>query len=392
MKILICMNKNELKPIGGPVGYLYNLSYGLSMIGDKQVHFLNENKVITESNFLSKIKKIVPHRLKYKLWLIKTVNKIINNDGKVANIDFNDYDAIHFHSTADLYKNRKLLKDFKGRIILTSHTPEAPYLEWADLLNENSIPNSEKKIKQLKNIDIYAFKRCTDIIFPCKEAMDPYIHTFEYFRDNYKKLIQKITFLPTGIKRPDVITKAVIPFKKDKDNFIVCYVGRHNSIKGYDILLNAAKKIQNIDKKIKFVIAGKEGPLYHDEKLKNWKEMGWTNNPLGIEAESDLFVLPNRETYFDLALIEAMSVPSVILASYTGGNKYLKKFDSDAINFFESENIDDLVNKILLIKKKGITDNLREKNLEMYNKNFTPEIFAKNYIEKITKIIKDTNK
>ena len=35
---------------------------------------------------------------------------------------------------------------------------------------------------------------------------------------------------------------------------------------------------------------------------------------------------------------------------------------------------------------------LREKNLEMYNKNFTPEIFAKNYIEKITKIIKDTNK
>ena len=87
-----------------------------------------------------------------------------------------------------------------------------------------------------------------------------------------------------------------------------------------------------------------------------------------------------------------MSVPSVILASYTGGNKYLKKFDSDAINFFESENIDDLVNKILLIKKKGITDNLREKNLEMYNKNFTPEIFAKNYIEKITKIIKDTNK
>lgn len=154
------------------------------------------------------------------------------------------------------------------------------------------------------------------------------------------------------------------------------------------MLLKAAKKISKIDPTIEFVIAGKEGPCYPDDSLKNWHELGWSNNPMGIEASSDLFVLPNRETYFDLALIEALSVPTVVLISKTGGNKYFEKFKSNSINFFNPNDVDDLVNQILYIRNNLDISQVKIQNKAIYESNFTPRIFAKNYIETIKQIIK----
>ena len=172
------------------------------------------------------------------------------------------------------------------------------------------------------------------------------------------------------------------------DHFKVCYIGRHNSIKGYDLLVKAAKKIEKIDQDIKFVIAGRLGPEYPDKTLKNWEELGWTNDPLSVESACNLFVLPNRETYFDLALIEALSVPSVVLVSDTGGNKYFRKFKTKAINFFKNGDIEDLVKKILLIKNEYDTNKLKTENKKIYSNNFTSKIFAQNYVDVIENILR----
>lgn len=391
MKVLIYVDKKQLRPIGGPAGYLYNLSIGLKKIYNTDIHFLNENESKESKNTpKSIIKRLIPKKILTKVQYVRYIKKALYSDGKEAKINFDDYDAIHFHAVADMYRNRELLKKYKGKIILTSHTPEAPYLEAYDYMKSLNLSDKfiQNSVEKLKEIDRYAFENCTDLIFPCKDATEPYMHTSTFFRENYNEFISKISYLPTGVNRPDSIQSPVLPSNIDRNKFMVCYVGRHNKIKGYDLLKKAAKKIQNIDKDIQFLIAGKEEPLHSDASLNNWYEFGWTNNPLGIEKMSNLFVLPNRETYFDLALIEALSVPSILLISNTGGNKYFKRFNSNSINFFESENVNDLVNKILYIKN-NYSNYDKNKSREIYEHYFTPEIFAKNYVKTIEKIVKE---
>lgn len=79
-------------------------------------------------------------------------------------------------------------------MILTSHTPEAPYLETLDTLREAKIPFLNFWRRKLKEIDIYSFEKADNLIFPCKEAMEPYLHTMKYFKRNCQPLLSK-TFL-----------------------------------------------------------------------------------------------------------------------------------------------------------------------------------------------------
>lgn len=387
-KVLIYADKANLRPVGGSMGYLYNLNIGLTQLKNKNIHFLNEDNIKNET-FQTKqnIKKIIPSKIREKIHLFKFLIDTLYRNEKDTAVDFNKYDAIHFHTTTDLYRNRKKIKNYHGKVILTSHTPEAPYLETLDTLREAKIPFLNFWRRKLKEIDIYSFEKADNLIFPCKEAMEPYLHTMKYFKRNCQPLLSKTFFMVTGIQTKKLIKPKNLPLLNKKD-FVVTYIGRHNQVKGYDLLLKAAKKISKIDPTIEFVIAGKEGPCYPDDNLKNWHELGWSNNPMGIEASSDLFVLPNRETYFDLALIEALSVPTVVLISKTGGNKYFEKFKSNSINFFNPNDVDDLVNQILYIRNNLDISQVKIQNKAIYENNFTPRIFAKNYIETIKQIIK----
>ena len=67
-----------------------------------------------------------------------------------------------------------------------------------------------------------------------------------------------------------------------------------------------------------------------DEGLKtdHWIEVGWTNDPHSLIAASDVFVLPNHETYFDLILLEVLSLGVPVVMSRTGGNKFFEQFNN----------------------------------------------------------------
>ena len=140
--------------------------------------------------------------------------------------------------------------------------------------------------------------------------------------NNFEKK-KKHRYMPTGIvgckakvNREDFRKKYGIP-----DNaFVISYAGRHNEIKGYADLKKLGEKLL-ADKNVYFLIAGKEEPM---TGLKNdhWIEVGWTNDPHSLIAASDVFVLPNHETYFDLILLEVLSLGVPVVMSRTGGNKY----------------------------------------------------------------------
>ena len=230
-----------------------------------------------------------------------------------------------------------------------------------------------------QKIEKDAFENAADIIlFPTKESIEPYSSVLEYFYEVEKN--KCFLFLPTGCCQLE-LDKNCVDFRKKYNittPYIISYIGRHNKIKGYDLLKDIALKVLSERDDVTFVIGGKLSsdiqPLNHPR----WIELGFVNPP-DVLSISDCFVLPNRQTYFDLVLLEVMSMGIPVFASATGGNKSVYNA-TKAITLYTE--IDECVEKInsYLDADIDIKEQMKNKTLQAYKDNYTLEIFAKNYV------------
>ena len=105
----------------------------------------------------------------------------------------------------------------------------------------------------------------------------------------------------------------------------------------------------------------------------------------------DFYVVPNRETYFDLVVIEALRSGMIMSLSRTGGNKYfeqLPKNETKGLFFFDIEKQETVIEQIdQLIKTKEDSptkfDELKSLNKALYLKYFTMERYVDNYIKEL---------
>lgn len=397
MKVLIYYNENELKPIGGPSGYLYNLKKEIDDRKIEYIDFLKSNdKKGCKTKIYNKLRKIYIDKFPKKLKLIlpfyenKTFKKIFGKRKKEALIDLNLYDVVHFHSALSMYMVKDSLKDYRGKVIFTTHCPKVSYKEILDnMITHNKYEKNKEKYDRLDIIDEYAFDRADYIHFPTLESEECYYNTWEKYSEIHERNKEKYIYIPTGINPVNIYSNSKLIREKyniPQDAFVISYVGRHNKVKGYANLKEIGKKILSNDSNTYFLIAGKEEPI---KGLKNdrWIEIGWTNKPHDIINASDLFILPNQETYFDLILLEVLSIGKTVLITNTGGNKYFKNFKDSGIFYYEYGNIDNAVNMIDKIKKLNL-DKLEKSNKELMLENFTTKIFVDNYLKKLNEICK----
>lgn len=379
-KILI-WNSYKLEPKGGPAGYLYNLSEYLKAEKIDFITFSNcyKTEIVKKTNRFLVLKKLLPVKLKKMIQL----KKIINNYYKKTNIDLdlNKYKAIHFHSTWELFKMRKLLVEYRGKVILTSHSPKIYHKELVeDSLNLNYSKLPTKWKKMIEKVDEKAFELTDILIFPCVEAMEPYSNSWNKFDEIVGK--KKKVFITTSINMPKTKVEPKTIRKKYKipeNAIIISYVGRHNETKGYDKLLKFGKRMLTKYNNIYFLIAGKEEPLKGLEE-KRWIEIGWTNDPHSLINSSDIFILPNKETYFDLILLEVLALNKPVLLSDTGGNKYFKKYNNLDLYYFEKDNVNEMVEKFEEFLKDRNDNKLYYSNSKLIEKDFLMENFVKNYM------------
>lgn len=380
---VLIWNSYELEPKGGPAGYLYNIHEYIKRKKINEIKFLNnysDSRQDKSSLFIKKLlKKIAPdYHKKYslKLWIDNILEK------KDLNLDINldEYDFIHFHSTWELFKNRELLNNYKGKVLLTSHSPKVFHKELTeDLFNLNYKKVDKEKRVILENIDTYSFSRADYVIFPCIFSEEPYRNSW----DEYDNIVsrKKVKYIPTSIKKINKKNKGNSIRKKNgigKNDIVISYVGRHNLVKGYDLIKKFAKKIWET-RDVYFLIAGNEAPL-KGLKDKRWIEIGWTKDPHSIIEASNVFVLPNRQTYFDLILLEVLSLNKPVLLSETGGNKYFKKFSKSNLYYFQKNNIDSMIKQFENFLNDQNNNNLCL-NERIFNNNFTLDIFIDRYFK-----------
>ena len=371
--VLVFWEQENLKLTGGPSGYNYVLKQGLDKIGYK-VNYLPQgsifrSKKMTTNPIILTIRKLLGH---YSLFFPYHSLKI----------NLNSYDVIHFHTTMHLYKARKLLKNYSGIVILTSHSPQLLSEEYAQRVSPIIRKLMAFSFSCLRKMDSYAFNRADQITFPCEEAEEPYAN-WSIFQKAKKE--GKIVYLLTGVddKKKQLASK---DFRKEygisQDAFVISYVGRHNEVKGYTDLQKYAERVLDKYKNVYFLIGGKEEP-FHGLKHDRWIEVGWTNQAADLISCSNLFVLPNRQTYFDLVLLEVLSLGIPILATNTGGNKYFKRVNHGGIQLYEND--EDFYNKIDDILSKSINF-MGQANRDLFETQFNETVFAERYIEMISYI------
>ena len=391
-KLLVYLNENDLAPRGGPLGYNYNLKMGLDTLKTNKldIHYL---KGISVGNSVGQAINGLSQGV-FKKALI--VGKSILNKGRVlygpssnSAVDLSAYDAVHFHQTFDMYRIRKELNAYKGKVILTSHTPTKPSIEIYDRLSSFEKKYFKKFYNKLSVIDDYAFNRADSLIFPCEEAEEPYFHTWEKFKTIKEKKIKNFFYCPTGtveliprINGKEIRAKYNIP----QDSFLIAYVGRHNEIKGYDKLKEIGRKILSEFPNVYFIIAGKEEPL-KGLTDKRWIEIGWTKDPGSILNSADICLLPNKETYFDLVLLEILSLGKIVLATETGGNRYFNKYTESGILLYNTT--DEAISKIKMVMDLNQKDrySIGMYNRKIYENDFNIDAFARNYVSTVSQIL-----
>lgn len=380
MKILEYVNEDKVKPIGGPCGYVYNLAKDFPT-KDDNIFFNTQTEV---SSKIQKLKKYFPNAIvevAKALKETKFVKKILEGDETISKM--NDYDIIHFHSAFDLERCKNALSKYNGKIVLTIHTPIPPFLEPYQDYNSpiSRFLGGKHRMKKYTMICNRALDDCDYIVYPCSQAEESYHELWTGYTKKREKIERKVLYLPTGcvaknpsIKKEDIRSSLAY----SNNDFIICYAGRHSISKGYDSLIKLAEIMKNDN--VEFLICGKEGPLY-DPNFINWKEIGWTKDADSYINASDVFILPNKYTYFDLVFLEVLSIGKIIVASNTGGNKYFTKFTNSGIFLYNT--VEEA--KMIIQKIKSMDEaeriKLGERNKEIFESHFSHVIFSRHYYE-----------
>lgn len=388
MKKYIFFDGKLLKRAGGPSTYLYNLKNGIEQIDKNAINFIyDESEEKTNENKLrSIVKKIITSMPKVyeKLLMQKRLKK-----GKIYDelARVKDGDVIMFHMTSDFAKAYKQLPKNCKKIVM-SHSPEVAAKQMANDLKAKypKYDFSYTEKKYYNAFDLPAFKNADIIVFPSKEAMEPYYQTIDNFDDIIKN--KKIEYILTGteklsykLEKKEFRKKYNIP----NDAFVISFIGRHNLVKGYDNFISICTKFMEMHDNVYVITAG-IGDIKSPD-LKNWIDIGWTNDPGSVANASDVFILSNRRTYFDLVLLEMMSIGKTCLVSNTGGNKTVSKLSKGVITY---NNIHEALEKLkILYSDKKKIDEYGVLNMKKYNEMFTVEAFSRRYIEMMEKFNKN---
>lgn len=356
MKIAIMNYAGKSPNRGGPAGYLNNLYTGAEKIHNfpdflhvedfdtPKTIATEQQKKKTNNKFITCIKELA-----YFF--------VLGKRAKDSGIDFDKYDLIHVHSSQDVYYLRKFCK-YRGRIVLTSHRPE-PYIdEGRPILRQCSGLVYEPFKHFYNHMEKFSYQEADGFIYPSLNAMSIY-ESFPGFKENVVK--KPIEFVYTGCMKKAITLDKDSYRKKNnipKDKFVVAFIGRHTTIKGYDRLVKSFSKLKRED--IVVVCAGALSEIQYP-KEPNWIELGYISDAQNLMNAADVVVIPNRNTYYDLVIVEALSTRSIVISSNTGGNIDISKLTQGLI-LFDNDNEESLANEILYVKQMSPEEQKRRKD------------------------------
>lgn len=368
---------------GGPRGYLWHLYSGFTSVvpdllflnsPEAPVKALEKQNPISKSNILYEIKTILSY-LKQGLLVVKKYRGHLNQ-----------YQLIHVHESISVFYLRGFCS-YRGKIVLTSHRPE-PLAD--EVINAIRIkcPGRYRLLTSFLNyLERYSYQHADGFIFPSPCAASIY-NDFPGFKKYSEG--KPIKYVTTGLNYKSPTTNRAEFISKyhlniDVEKKIVTYIGRHNLIKGYDRVIAAFPMIKQLEGVV--IVAGAKSDIQYP-KDSDWIELGYINDAMNLMSISDVVVIPNRNTYFDLVIIEALSLGKIVVTSNTGGNIGIAKTNRGLYLFDNNSEISctEAIKHVLSMSNPERRD-LETCSRKYYLENCTPEVFAENYLRVINEFI-----
>ena len=340
---------------GGPSGVLAQ-----NLVGYES-EFYQINNPDVKSTLLSKITRKIHNsfankRIKdagldklntFKEWTISSQKIFINNL-------VHRYKFIHFHDVCTMKACLPLIKPSQV-VLLQSYCPELPSLEIA------SQPDfSQSDIEWTKEAEGDAFKRANILIFPN-----------QYAANIYTPLISpksQIFYLPYGAKKVRDLRQYPL-----NSPINLLYIGRRNQIKGFDLTIESFKEVYKSRKDINLILVGK-GEKVNEEGV---FDVGFSSTPHHWINSCDYLLNCNRQSYWDLIILETLSIGTPIIMAPNFGHKQFIEDNSEGIINIGEPTVENLTNILSspLIKKKEYNQEAMRQNRFLYENKYSDSIY-----------------
>jgi len=165
---------------------------------------------------------------------------------------------------------------------------------------------------------------------------------------------EKIEVVYNGVEASgEVLSRQEAPVRKDLDR-VVLFLGRITMQKGPEYFLQAAKRVLEKEKNVKFIMAGDGDKLYGTIEEAAWLGIGhrvfFTRFLRGADVHrvyqmADLYVMPSVSEPFGIAPLEALQHSVPVLISKTSGIAETFR-NALKVDFWD---IDEMANKIIAV-------------------------------------------
>jgi glycosyltransferase involved in cell wall biosynthesis len=384
----------RLRPGGGPAGYLCNLAEVLKSSG-RDSSMIGIATLADREKRMSLVMRSVREirRLFVSLRPDAGLNHELDkwNGGKV------DYDTaameqilssriVISHSLVFTISYLRYPRRPAGqRLYVFNHSPidttSETIEDWTFKLNRQ-VSELDQYRARLTEIELGVYEAADGVIAPCRESLDGYFAGHPAARERFDRVLssKELHEIPTGV--PELMCPDGWMSRKRElfgDKTVVGYFGRYHPQKGFDIFCELVRLFRD-NKKFHFVSAGKSF-LDAPTDLANYADFGMLDKQTKLPEHMrmcDVVVVPNRNTYFDLVSLEAMSLGLPVVTSATGGNIFLGR-KSPGVLLIERLNAVSL-REAILARSSDSFEKLGTLNRKAYEEEFSLDRFVDRHI------------
>jgi len=220
--------------------------------------------------------------------------------------------------------------------------------------------------------------------------------------ESYGVSAGKITVIPNGINPEDFKSSDVDNFRRKfglNDSPFILFIGRLNTIKGPDLLLNAFKKISEAFNDYRLVFAGPDGGMLRElqEKAEDMKiaDRVHFTGYLGGEGKTsayraaDLLAIPSRQEAMSIVVLEAGIMGTPVLLTDQCGFDEVERIEGGRVVHASVEGLQNGLLEILKHpeKLKSMGANLKKHVID----NYTWEIIINKYIDLYRQVLSSKN-
>jgi glycosyltransferase involved in cell wall biosynthesis len=265
------------------------------------------------------------------------------------------YKWFWFQDLIPFFAIRPLLRKDQ-KCILQLHYPELPSVQVAD---NSFYTNADQKF--FAHLEKWALETANIIVLANEGA-----------KKIYGSLIpdsQEVMFLQNAME-PQI--PGEIPFLSSKFTNLL-FVGRRNKVKGFDLLLEAFARAHSENSGLRLYLCGNGEPVIQAGVV----DLGFSKVPEKWLAAADAILIPNRSSYLDLNLIQALALNKPVIMSCTEGHEIFRD-SSNAILHVQPLSIDSLTTALLKVPQwiSSLGDSNTE-NLDLFRAQFGLDLFER---------------